>query len=69
MEYRLLGDSGLKVSALCFGTETFGGGNDFFKAWGSTGVEEARRLIGLCLDAGINSTMSGCIESSTPSMP
>src|SRR5215510_16346686 len=54
MEYRLLGDSGIKVSALCFGTGTFGGGTEFFKAWGSTGVEEARRLIDLCLDAGVN---------------
>ena len=54
MEYRLLGDSGLKVSALCLGTGTFGGGTEFFKAWGATGVEEAKRLIGLCLDAGVN---------------
>jgi aryl-alcohol dehydrogenase-like predicted oxidoreductase len=54
MEYRLIGNAGLKVSSLCFGTGTFGGGNEFFKAWGSTGVEEARRLIGICLDAGIN---------------
>ena len=54
MEYRTLGSSGLKVSSLCLGTGTFGGGNEFFKAWGSTGVEEAKRLVGLCLDAGIN---------------
>ena len=54
MEYRTLGSSGLKVSSLCLGTGTFGGGNEFFKAWGSTGVEEAKRLLGLCLDAGIN---------------
>jgi aryl-alcohol dehydrogenase-like predicted oxidoreductase len=54
MEYRLLGNCGLKVSTLCFGTGTFGGGTEFFKAWGSTGVEEAKRLIGLCLDAGVN---------------
>ena len=54
MEYRLLGNTGLKVSSLCFGVATFGGGNDFFKAWGSSGVEEAKRLVGLCLDAGIN---------------
>lgn len=54
MEYRLLGGSGLKVSTLCFGTGTFGGGTEFFKAWGATGVEEAKRLIGLCLDAGVN---------------
>lgn len=54
MDYRLIGNAGLKVSSLCFGTGTFGGGNEFFKAWGSTGVEEAKRLIGICLDAGIN---------------
>lgn len=54
MEYRLLGNTGIKVSSLCFGVATFGGGNDFFKAWGSSGVEEAKRLVGLCLDAGIN---------------
>ena len=54
MDYRLLGNAGLKVSSLCLGTGTFGGGNEFFKAWGTTGVDEAKRLIGLCLDAGIN---------------
>jgi aryl-alcohol dehydrogenase-like predicted oxidoreductase len=54
MEYRLLGRSGLKVPVLCFGVATFGGGNDFFRAWGATDVEEAKRLIGLCLDAGVN---------------
>jgi aryl-alcohol dehydrogenase-like predicted oxidoreductase len=54
MEYRALGRSGLKVSALSFGTATFGGGTEFFKAWGSTDVEEAKRMIGICMDAGIN---------------
>ena len=54
MEYRQLGASGLKVPVLSFGTATFGGGNEFFKAWGSTQVEEASRLINLCLDAGVN---------------
>src|ERR1700683_2303636 len=54
MEYRNLGRAGVKVSTLCFGLATFGGGNEFFKAWGSTGVAEAKRLIGICLDAGIN---------------
>ncbi|HEX4007321.1 MAG TPA: aldo/keto reductase [Acidobacteriaceae bacterium] len=54
MEYRLLGRSGLRVSALSFGAATFGGGNEFFKAWGETGVEEAQRMVGLCIDAGIN---------------
>jgi aryl-alcohol dehydrogenase-like predicted oxidoreductase len=54
MEYRLLGGSGLKVSALSFGTATFGGANEFFKGFGSTDVEEARRLIDICVDAGVN---------------
>ena len=54
MEYRLLGRSGLRVSALSFGAATFGGGNEFFKAWGQTGVDEARRLVDLCIEAGIN---------------
>ena len=54
MEYRLLGGSGLKVPALSFGTGTFGGGNEFFRAWGSNDVEEASRLIDVCLEAGVN---------------
>jgi aryl-alcohol dehydrogenase-like predicted oxidoreductase len=54
MEYRQLGYSGLKVSALSFGAGTFGGGSEFFKAWGSSDVAEATRLVDLCLDAGVN---------------
>ncbi|MEP6949542.1 MAG: aldo/keto reductase [Ginsengibacter sp.] len=54
MEYRQLGNSGLRVPVFGFGTATFGGGNDFFKAWGNTDVEEATRMIHLCLDAGVN---------------
>jgi aryl-alcohol dehydrogenase-like predicted oxidoreductase len=54
MEYRLLGGSGWKVPALCFGTGTFGGTNEFFKAWGAVGVEEATRLVDICLEAGLN---------------
>jgi len=51
MEYRRLGQSGLKVPALTFGTGTFGGGSEMFKAWGTTDVQEAARLIDICLDA------------------
>lgn len=54
MEFRQLGASGLQVPVLSFGTATFGGGGDFFKAWGSTQVEEATRLVQLCLEAGVN---------------
>jgi aryl-alcohol dehydrogenase-like predicted oxidoreductase len=54
MEYRQLGYSGLKVPVLSFGTGTFGGGNEFFKAWGSSDVAEATRLVDLCLEAGVN---------------
>jgi aryl-alcohol dehydrogenase-like predicted oxidoreductase len=54
MEYRQLGGSGLKVPALSFGTSTFGGVGELFKAWGSTEVGEARRMIDICLDAGVN---------------
>jgi aryl-alcohol dehydrogenase-like predicted oxidoreductase len=54
MEYRLLGGSGLKVSALAYGTATFGGTTGFFKAMGTTDVDEARLLIDICLDAGVN---------------
>ena len=54
MEYRQLGGSGLRVPVLSFGTATFGGGSEFFKAWGSTQVSEATRLVDLCLDAGVN---------------
>jgi len=54
MEYRQLGYSGLKVPILSFGTGTFGGSGEFFKAWGSTDVAEASRLIDICLEAGVN---------------
>ena len=54
MQYRQLGNSGLKVPALSFGTGTFGGGTEVFKAWGSTDVAEATRLVDVCLDAGVN---------------
>lgn len=54
MEFRLLGGSGLKVPVLSFGTATFGGGTEFFRAWGSSDVAEATRLVDICLEAGVN---------------
>jgi aryl-alcohol dehydrogenase-like predicted oxidoreductase len=55
MEYRLLGGSGLKVPVLSFGAGTFGGGHEFFDAWGATAdLAQARRLVDICLDAGVN---------------
>jgi aryl-alcohol dehydrogenase-like predicted oxidoreductase len=53
MDYRQLGHSGLRVSALTLGTMTFGG-RDKWGSVGSTGVDEARRQIDLCLDRGVN---------------
>ncbi len=53
MEYRQLGYSGLQVPVLSFGTGTFGGKGDLFKAWGNTDVAEASRLIDICLEHGV----------------
>jgi aryl-alcohol dehydrogenase-like predicted oxidoreductase len=53
MEYRQLGASGLYVPVLTLGTATFGGTNGF-EGWGTTQVEEATRMVHLCLDAGLN---------------
>jgi len=63
MEYRTLGASGLKVPALSLGTGTFGGGSEFFKAWGETDVAEATRLVDICLEAGLNMFDSADIYS------
>jgi aryl-alcohol dehydrogenase-like predicted oxidoreductase len=54
MDHRRLGRSGLNVPVLCFGAATFGGGDEFFRAWGSSGVEEATRIVDICLEAGVN---------------
>jgi len=55
MEYRLLGGSGLKVPVLGFGAGTFGGGHEFFDAWGATGdIAQAKRIVDICLDADVN---------------
>ena len=53
MEHRRLGASGLKVPALSFGAGTFAGQGPLFGAWGNTDAREARRLVDLCLEAGV----------------
>ncbi|WP_460044467.1 aldo/keto reductase [Pseudomonas sp. S2_H01] len=54
MIYRHLGKSGLRVPVLSFGTASFGGGNEFFKGFGSTTANAASRLIDVCLDHGVS---------------
>ncbi len=54
MEYRILGRSGLRVPVLGLGTATFGGRGPLFGNMGTTSAEEARRLVDMCLDAGVN---------------
>jgi aryl-alcohol dehydrogenase-like predicted oxidoreductase len=62
MEYRQLGQSGLRVSVLTMGTMTFGGEGKFGSV-GHTGVNDARRQIDLCLDVGINMIDSADVYS------
>lgn len=54
MDYRRLGSSGLIVPALSFGAGTFGGKGPLFSAWGTSDAAEARRLVDICLEAGVN---------------
>lgn len=53
MEYRRLGASGLQVPVLSFGAGTFAGRGPLFGAWGTTAGAEARRIVDICLDAGV----------------
>lgn len=53
MDYRQLGSSGLRVPVLSFGAGTFGGSGPLFSAWGQSDAAEARRLIDICLEAGV----------------
>src|ERR1700729_31756 len=53
MEYRQLGNSGLKVSVLTMGTMTFGGKGNFAKV-GNLQLDEVRKLIDVVADSGVN---------------
>jgi aryl-alcohol dehydrogenase-like predicted oxidoreductase len=53
MHYRAFGRTGLYVSELCFGAMTFGG-QGFWEVVGKTAQQEADRLVGASLEAGIN---------------
>jgi aryl-alcohol dehydrogenase-like predicted oxidoreductase len=44
----------LKVPALSFGAGTFGGKGPLFSAWGDSNDAEARRLVDICIEAGVN---------------
>src|ERR1700727_305131 len=54
MQYKPLGDTGLLVSTLCFGTMTFHGGTGLFKAIGTVDQAGADELVKNSIDAGIN---------------
>ena len=54
MQFQLLGNTGVFVSRLCFGTMTFGGKATMFEAIGALGQKEADALVGQSIDGGIN---------------
>ena len=54
MESRQLGRSGLMVPELCFGAGTIGTSGEFFEAWSKSSAFETDRIIGICMDAGLN---------------
>jgi aryl-alcohol dehydrogenase-like predicted oxidoreductase len=55
MQYKTLGNTGLQVSTLCFGTMTFGGGSEgIWKVIGAVEQASADELITACIDAGVN---------------
>jgi aryl-alcohol dehydrogenase-like predicted oxidoreductase len=53
MRYNPLGRTGLYVSEMCLGTMTFGG-KGVYQAIGQVAAQEAERLVGAALDAGVN---------------
>jgi len=53
MKMRMLGNTGVKVSELCFGAMTFGD-RGYWKSIGGLQQPEATRLVDICLDSGVN---------------
>ena len=53
MEFRQLGRSGFKIPVLSFGTGTFAGKGELFKAWGEVELKEATRMVDICLENGV----------------
>jgi aryl-alcohol dehydrogenase-like predicted oxidoreductase len=54
MDYATLGNTGLLVSKLCFGTMTFGDGRGLFKGLSTVGQAGADELVKTSIDGGIN---------------
>jgi aryl-alcohol dehydrogenase-like predicted oxidoreductase len=53
MKMRFLGNSGIKVSEICFGAMTFGG-KGYWKVIGELEQKDANELVKLSLDSGVN---------------
>lgn len=69
MEYRYLGRSGLKVPALGFGCGTFGGQGPLFSAWGTSGMEHARRMVDVYSDGASESVLGEALAGRRRSRP
>src|SRR6185369_2716685 len=54
MRYNRLGNTGLLVSELAFGTMTFGGSGDTWRAMGALDHAHSRELLRIALEAGVN---------------
>lgn len=54
MKHRQLGNSGLMIPIMTFGTATFGGSPGLFKSWGETKLDQAKELVKTCMDYGCN---------------
>jgi len=69
MKLRFLGNTGIKISELGFGTANFGG-LGFFKLFGEFGQKEADTMVSMALDAGINffDTADGYSEGKSEEM-